>query len=128
MGLHLTYGGHLTHGWKVNFSGRYYEAVQYTTGADGWLDYDALARQVLQEHPKLLFVGATAYPRLFDWKRLREIADTTETFLVADISHIAGLIVGRVLELGGTRWYAIKSWPRTLISMPERRRTGQLAF
>ena len=96
MGLHLTYGGHLTHGWKVNFSGRYYEAVQYTTGADGWLDYDALARQVLQEPPKLLFVGATAYPRLFDWKRLREIADTTETFLVADISHIAGLIVGRV--------------------------------
>lgn len=93
MGLHLSYGGHLTHGWKVNFSGRYYEAVQYITGANGWLDYDALAKQVLEEKPKLIFTGATAYPRIFDWEKLSQIAKSVDAYLVADISHIAGLIV-----------------------------------
>ncbi len=93
MGLHLSYGGHLTHGWKVNFSGKYYEAVQYITGADGWLDYDALAKQVSEEKPKLLFVGATAYPRIFDWEKLSQIAKSVDAYMVADISHIAGLIV-----------------------------------
>lgn len=94
MGLHLTYGGHLTHGWKVNFSGRYYQAVQYVTGKDGWLDYDALAKHVADERPRLLFVGATAYPRIFDWATLSTIAKSVEAYLVADISHIAGLVVG----------------------------------
>jgi glycine hydroxymethyltransferase len=93
MGLHLSYGGHLTHGWGVNFSGRYYTAVQYTTKPDGWLDYDALAAQVKTEQPKLIFVGATAYPRIFDWQTLRTIADSVGAYLVADISHIAGLVV-----------------------------------
>lgn len=93
MGLHLSYGGHLTHGWKVNFSGRYYEAVQYTTGADGWLDYDLIAKQVAEEKPKLIFVGATAYPRIFDWEKLAQIAKSVDAYMVADISHIAGLIV-----------------------------------
>lgn len=93
MGLHLSYGGHLTHGWKVNFSGRYYEAVQYVTGKDGFLDYDALEAQVKKEKPKLLFAGATAYPRIFDWKKLSEIAKSVGAYLVADISHIAGLVV-----------------------------------
>lgn len=93
MGMHLLYGGHLTHGWKVNFSGVYYTAVQYTTGRDGYLDYDALARQVEQERPKLLFVGATAYPRIFDFARLSAIAKRVDAYLVADISHIAGLVI-----------------------------------
>lgn len=93
MGLHLSYGGHLTHGWKVNFSGVYYQAVQYITGADGWLDYDTLAKQVSEEKPKLIFTGATAYPRIFDWEKLSQIAKSVEAYLVADISHIAGLIV-----------------------------------
>lgn len=93
MGLHLSYGGHLTHGWGVNFSGRYYTAVQYTTKSDGWLDYDALAVQVKTEQPKLIFVGATAYPRIFDWQTLRTIADSANAYLIADISHIAGLVV-----------------------------------
>ncbi len=93
MGLHLSYGGHLTHGWKVNFSGRYYEAVQYVTGADGWLDYDAISKQVSEEKPKLIFTGATAYPRVFDWEKLSQIAKSVNAYLVADISHIAGLIV-----------------------------------
>lgn len=93
MGLHLSYGGHLTHGWKVNFSGRYYQAAQYITGADGWLDYDILAKQVSEEKPKLIFTGATAYPRIFDWEKLSQIAKSVGAYLVADISHIAGLII-----------------------------------
>ncbi|OGL72641.1 serine hydroxymethyltransferase [Candidatus Uhrbacteria bacterium RIFCSPHIGHO2_12_FULL_57_11] len=96
MGLHLTYGGHLTHGWKINFSGRYYQAVQYVTGKDGWLDYDALAKQVSDEKPRLLFVGATAYPRIFDWEKLSVISKSVDAYLVADISHIAGLVIGGV--------------------------------
>ncbi|MBI4135714.1 serine hydroxymethyltransferase [Candidatus Uhrbacteria bacterium] len=93
MGLHLFYGGHLTHGWNVNFSGVYYTSVQYTTNRDGWLDYDALAAQVAQEKPKLIFVGATAYPRIFDFPKLAEIARSVDAYLVADISHFAGLVL-----------------------------------
>jgi len=93
MGLGLLYGGHLTHGWKVNFSGVYYNSVQYTTTKDGWLDYDAIAKLATEEKPKLIFVGATAYPREFDFKRLAEIAKSIDAYLVADISHISGLIV-----------------------------------
>jgi glycine hydroxymethyltransferase len=93
MGLNLTYGGHLTHGWKVNFSGRYYDAVQYTTRPDGWLDYDALATHIGAEKPKLIFVGATAYPRVFEWEKLAAIAKSVGAYLVADISHIAGLVI-----------------------------------
>ena len=93
MGMHLYYGGHMTHGLKVNFSGTYYNSVQYKTGKDGYLDYEAMAAQVEAEKPKLLFVGATAYPRIFDWQKLREIADLSNAWLVADTSHITGLIV-----------------------------------
>ncbi len=93
MGLHLLYGGHLTHGWKVNFSGTYYQAAQYVTGQDGWLDYDTLAEQVKKEQPKLLWVGATAYPRKFDFAKLAAIAKSVDAYLVADISHISGLVV-----------------------------------
>lgn len=93
MGMELYFGGHMTHGLKVNFSGTIYNSVQYRTGKDGYLDYPAMADQVTKEKPKLIFVGATAYPRIFDWKRLREIADLSNAWLVADISHIAGLVV-----------------------------------
>lgn len=93
MGMHLYYGGHMTHGLKVNFSGTIYRSVQYHTGKDGYLDYGEMARLADTEKPKLIFVGATAYPRIFDWKRLREIADSCGAWLVADISHIAGLVV-----------------------------------
>lgn len=96
MGLHLYYGGHMTHGLKVNFSGTVYNSVQYHTGKDGYLDYDEMAAMAKKEQPKLLVVGATAYPRIFDWKRLREIADISGAFLLADISHIAGLVVAGV--------------------------------
>ena len=94
MGMHLYYGGHMTHGLKVNFSGTIYNSVQYHTGKDGYLDYNEMAAMVTKEKPKLIFVGATAYPRIFDWKKLRDIADLNKAWLVADVSHIAGLIVG----------------------------------
>jgi len=96
MGLSLYFGGHMTHGLKVNFSGKWFNSVQYNTGKDGYLDYDEIAALVKEHKPKLIFVGATAYPRIFDWKKLREIADLCGAYLVADISHIAGLVVGGV--------------------------------
>jgi glycine hydroxymethyltransferase len=94
MGLELYFGGHMTHGLKVNFSGTLYNSVQYRTGKDGFLDYEAMAELVREHKPKLIVVGATAYPRIYDWKKLREIADLCDAFLLADISHIAGLVVG----------------------------------
>jgi glycine hydroxymethyltransferase len=96
MGLALYFGGHMTHGLKVNFSGKWFNSVQYNTNKDGYLDYEAIAELVRQHKPKLIFVGATAYPRIFDWKKLRAIADLCNAFLVADISHIAGLVVAGV--------------------------------
>jgi len=93
MGLELYFGGHMTHGLKVNFSGTIYHSVQYRTGQDGYLDYDGMAEMVQKEKPKMIMVGATAYPRIFDWQKLREIADLCGAFLVADISHISGLVV-----------------------------------
>lgn len=93
MGLELFFGGHMTHGLKVNFSGKWFHSVQYRTGKDGYIDYDGMAALVKEHKPKLIFCGFTAYPRIIDWQRLREIADLTGAYLVADISHIAGLIV-----------------------------------
>ncbi|MEK7153536.1 MAG: serine hydroxymethyltransferase, partial [Patescibacteria group bacterium] len=96
MGLELFFGGHMTHGLKVNFSGKWFNSVQYRTGKDGYLDYEGMAELVTEHKPKLIFVGATAYPRIIDWQRLRDIADLCNAFLVADISHIAGLVVAGV--------------------------------
>ncbi|MHC1716541.1 MAG: serine hydroxymethyltransferase [Candidatus Dojkabacteria bacterium] len=97
MGLNLYFGGHLTHGWKVSITGKYFNSVQYTTGLDGLLDYDALEKQVKEEKPKLLFCGATAYPRLYDYKRLAEIAHSVDAYFVADIAHECGLIAAKVI-------------------------------
>lgn len=97
MGMALPQGGHLTHGWKVSFSGKYFNSVQY--GVDEkthLLDYQALEKLALEIKPKLIWVGATAYPRVFDWKRLGEIADKVDAYLAADIAHIAGLVVAGV--------------------------------
>ncbi|MBI4434074.1 serine hydroxymethyltransferase [Candidatus Uhrbacteria bacterium] len=94
MGLDLRYGGHLTHGWKVSATGIYYRSVPYMTDADGWLDYDAIATQARTERPKLIFCGATAYPRIIDFAKLASIAREVDAFLVADIAHIAGLVAG----------------------------------
>lgn len=93
MGLALYFGGHMTHGLKVNFSGKWFSSVQYQTAKNGYLDYDAIAALAKEHRPKLLVVGATAYPRIYDWEKLRQIADQCGAYLLADISHIAGLIV-----------------------------------
>ena len=96
MGMSLYFGGHMTHGLKVNFSGKWFNSVQYQTGKDGYLDYEELGKLVKESKPKLIFTGATVYPRILDWEKLRKIADQVDAFLVADISHIAGLVVGGV--------------------------------
>ncbi len=95
MGMSLPHGGHLTHGWKVNFSAKYYNSVQYEVSKEtNLLDYDAIEKQVQEVQPKLIWVGATAYPRVFDWERLGKIADSVGAYLSADIAHIAGLVAG----------------------------------
>lgn len=97
MGLKLDHGGHLTHGHpKVTFSGKYFSSVPYMADETGRLDYDALAKLVKKEKPKLIIAGTTAYPRILDWKRFAQIADSVNAWLMADISHIAGLVVGGV--------------------------------
>lgn len=97
LGLKLSAGGHLTHGHpEVTFSGKFFGSVQYDVDEEGRIDYDKLADLVRKEKPKLIFAGTTAYPWIFDWGKFREIADLVGAWLVADISHIAGLVVGGV--------------------------------
>lgn len=97
MGMNLLSGGHLTHGWKVNFSGKYYDSVFYGVDKETMLiDYDEVREVALKEKPKIIFCGATAYPCIIDFKRFREIADEVGAYLCADISHIAGLVVAGV--------------------------------
>ena len=96
LGLHLFYGGHMTHGLKVNFSGTVYNSVQYTTDKSGYIDYEDIAKMALEHKPKLIVGGYTAYPRQVDWTKLREIADSVGAFLLADISHISALVVAGV--------------------------------
>ncbi len=95
MGLALSSGGHLTHGHpKITFSGRFFESVQYSVGADGVINYNDLERLVKKEKPKLIIAGTTAYPRILNWKRFAEIADSVNAILLADIAHISGLVAG----------------------------------
>lgn len=96
MGLNLSYGGHMTHGLKVNFSGSIYNSIQYTTDKNGLLDYSEIAKLALEHKPKMIIGGYTAYPRIVDWVALRKIADSVGAFLMADISHISGLVVAGV--------------------------------
>jgi len=95
MGMALPMGGHLTHGWKVNFSAKFYNSIQYGVYEEtGLLNYEEMEKLAKEHKPKLIFVGATAYSRIFDWKKLGDIADSVGAYLVADIAHIAGLIAG----------------------------------
>lgn len=92
-GLRLSAGGHLTHGHpKITFSGKYFNSVQYDVEKDGRIDYKKLAKLVKEEKPKLIFAGTTAYPFELDFKEFGKIADSVGAWLVADISHIAGLV------------------------------------
>jgi len=93
MGMSLAHGGHLTHGASVNVSGRIYNAVQYGLNPDtGEIDYDEAERLALEHKPKLIMTGFSAYSRIVDWQRFRDIADKVGAYLVADIAHVAGLI------------------------------------
>jgi len=96
MGLSLAFGGHLTHGQPQSVTGRYYKPVLYELDKSGRLDFDAIEKQALREKPKIIVCGFTAYPRIIDFKRFAQIADKVGTFLLADISHIAGLVAAGV--------------------------------
>ncbi|MEX2382061.1 MAG: ribose 5-phosphate isomerase B [Opitutales bacterium] len=93
LAMDLSHGGHLTHGMKLNFSGRFFNAVHYGVDATTeQLDYEAIAALAEEHQPKMLVCGASAYSRIIDFKRLREIADSVGAYLFADIAHIAGLV------------------------------------
>jgi len=97
LGMSLADGGHLTHGAKVNFSGRVYNAIQYGLTPDGSeIDYEALAALAAEHKPKLIIAGFSAYSRVIDWARFREIADSVGAFLMADMAHVAGLVAAGV--------------------------------
>lgn len=95
--MELAHGGHLTHGFSRNFSGQFYQVVHYgVRREDEQIDYDAAARLAEEHHPKLITVGASAYSRMIDFKRMREIADSVGALLFVDMAHIAGLVAAGI--------------------------------
>lgn len=92
LGMDLSNGGHLTHGSKVNFSGKIYNFISYGVDNDGYIDYDDVEKKALENSPKLILAGASAYPRKIDFKRFREIADKVGAYFMVDMAHIAGLV------------------------------------
>ncbi len=93
MGMSLAHGGHLTHGAAVTVSGKYFNSVGYgVSEKDSTIDYDDLEKQVLEVKPKIFVCGASAYPRILDFKRIREICDKVGAYMMVDIAHIAGLV------------------------------------
>ncbi len=98
LAMDLPHGGHLTHGSKVNFSGRWYGTVGYRVSADTeTIDYDEVRDLALAHRPKMIICGATAYPRLIDFATFREIADEVEAYLMVDAAHFIGLVAGRAV-------------------------------
>jgi glycine hydroxymethyltransferase len=97
LGMSLADGGHLTHGSKVNFSGKIYHAVQYGINHDsGEVDYDQVQQLATEHKPKMIVAGFSAYSRVMDWMRFREIADSVGAYLLVDMAHVAGLIAAGV--------------------------------
>ena len=92
LGMSLDAGGHLTHGSKVNMSGKYYNVIPYGVNEDGVIDYDQVEKLAKENKPKLIVAGASAYSRSIDFKRFREIADEVGAYLMVDMAHIAGLV------------------------------------
>jgi glycine hydroxymethyltransferase len=92
LSMDLAHGGHLTHGMRLNFSGRTYDFAHYGVGEDGFIDYDEVREAALRERPRLIIAGASAYPRVFHFDRFREIADEVGAFFLTDMAHIAGLV------------------------------------
>ena len=89
MGMNLNHGGHLTHGSPVNFSGLYFNIVPYGVNDEGFIDYDEMERIAVENKPKLIIAGASAYGRTIDFKRFREVADKVGAYLMVDMAHIA---------------------------------------
>jgi len=97
LGMNLSEGGHLTHGSPVNFSGKLFKAVQYGLSPDtGLIDYEAMARLAEEHRPKLIIGGFSAYSRVIDWARMREIADSVGAYFLVDMAHVAGLVAAGV--------------------------------
>jgi glycine hydroxymethyltransferase len=97
LGMSLAHGGHLTHGAKVNFSGKTYNAVQYGLNVEtGEVDYDEVERLALEHKPKMIIAGFSAYSRIMDWQRFRDIADKVGAYFMVDMAHVAGLVAAGV--------------------------------
>jgi glycine hydroxymethyltransferase len=96
LSMDLAHGGHLTHGMKINFSGRTYDFVHYGVGEDGYIDYDQVRQIALDEKPRMILAGASAYPRILRFDRFREMADEVGAYFLADMAHIAGLVAADV--------------------------------
>ncbi len=96
LGMSLADGGHLTHGSKVNFSGKIYNSVEYGIDENGLMDYDALFEAARTHKPKLIVAGFSAYSRVMDWSKFRDIADEVGAYLLVDMAHIAGLVAAGV--------------------------------
>ncbi len=96
MGMDLSAGGHLSHGFKVTYSGRMYRSVAYGVREDGWLDYEEIEELALRHKPKLVVAGASAYSRVIEFDKFRAIADKVGAFLMVDMAHIAGLVAAGV--------------------------------
>jgi glycine hydroxymethyltransferase len=96
LSMDLAHGGHLTHGMKLNFSGRTYDFVHYGVGDDGYIDYDEVRDIALRERPRMILAGASAYPRVFDFEKFREISDEVGAYFLTDMAHIAGLVAADV--------------------------------
>lgn len=92
LGMDLSNGGHLTHGSHANFSGMYFDVAAYGVDDNGYIDYDNLEKIALEHKPKLIICGASAYARIIDFKKFKEVADKVGAYLMADIAHIAGLV------------------------------------
>ena len=92
LGMNLDHGGHLTHGSPVNISGKYFQIVSYGVNDQGVIDYDEVRKIALRERPRLIIAGASAYARIIDFKKFREIADEAGAYLMVDMAHIAGLV------------------------------------
>ena len=96
MGMNLAHGGHLSHGSPANFSGAYFNIVPYGVNDEGVIDYEEVRKIALESRPKLIVAGASAYCRIIDFKKFREIADEVGAYLMVDIAHIAGLVAAGV--------------------------------
>src|SRR5512132_1935292 len=96
LGMSLAHGGHLTHGAKVNISGKLFHAVQYGVNEQGLIDYDGVERLALEHKPKMVVAGFSAYSQVIDWARFRAIADKVGAYLFVDMAHVAGLVAAGV--------------------------------